>query len=819
MDNLVKDTRYALKLLMKERSFTAAALLTLALCIGANTAMFSVVNSVLLKPLPFAEPDGLVRIFNSYPKAGVERGSNGAPDYYDRLELQAFESLAMYETESMTIGESGRPRRVVGLTATPSLFALLGAEAVLGRTFTPAEGEPGSERAALLSHGLWQEQFAGTADVIGRSIRINDVVHTITGVMPRDFLFHSPEVQLWTPLRFSAEQRSDEGRHNNSWEMLGRLSHGVTVARAQSEIDALNGRLGEQFPQFRDILRDVGFRTVVTGYQSDLTRDVRSTLWLLQAGVLLVLLIGCVNIANLVMVRSTARHRELATRSALGAGHGRLVGQLVTEGMVLSVTGGMLGVFFGWACVRGIASFAAAELPRGAEISLDARTVLIALTVSVAAGLLFGAIPVARLLRGQLSSVFRDEGRTGTAGRSTRALRGGLVVAQVALAFALLIGAGLLLASFVRMMRVDPGFDAERLFTASVSMPATRYPDNDARRQFTATLLERLRTIPGVHAVAATNVLPFGDNMNASVVTPEGYTPEPGEALWAPVNSRVSDGYFSTMDIRVQSGREFTAGDVHDAPLVAMVDRTLAERFWPGRDPVGQRITQGTPGVGQDDNLAYRTVVGVVDDVRVVGIAGEQSHGHLYTPFAQQPVASMYISLRTDRDPLAFTGAVRTVLLELDPDIPLHQVLSMDQRVSASRTTERARTILLTGFASLALLLAAVGLYGVLAYTVAQRSAEIGIRMALGSSAGAVFRMVLGEGARLVAVGLVLGLAGSVLLSRLVSSMLYGVAPTDPTVYALVLMLLAVTALAASAVPARRAMRVDPIEAMRDSQG
>ena len=815
MENLIKDARFALKLLLKERSFTAAALLTLALCIGANTAMFSVVNSVLLKPLPFAEPDELVRIYNSYPGAGVERGSNGVPDYYDRRELAVFESLAMYETEGMTIGESGRPQRITGLAVTPTLFDLLGVRPHIGRAFTEEDGEEGSARQAILSYGLWQEQFAGAADVVGSTIRINDVAHTVTGVMGRDFVFEDPDAQVLIPLVFSAAQRSDDARHSNSWEMIGRLREGHTVERAQAEIDALNARLDEQFPQFSQILRNAGFRVVVADYQSDLTREVSGTLWLLQAGVLLVLLIGCVNIANLVLVRSTARHRELATRSALGAGHRRLTRQLLTEGVVLAAIGGALGLAAGWAGVRAFASFAAEELPRGAEIAMDFQTVLVAMAIALTAGLIFGAIPVLRLMRGELSSVFREEGRTGTASRATRTLRGGLVVAQVSIAFALLIGAGLMVASFVRMMRVDHGFQTDRLLTASLSLPVTRYPDDIARRQFISTLLQRMRALPGVEHAAATNVLPFGDNMNSSVVTAEGYVPQPEESLIAPVNSHVSAAYFETMGIDVVAGREFTEGDVADAPPVAIIDRTIAERFWPGRDPLGQRITQGAPDIM--DDLVYRTVVGVVDDVRVRGITADQPPGHYYVPLAQQTPARVYLGTRTSGEPLAMANAIRALVTDLDPDLPLYQVQTMEQRVSASFTTERARMILLVGFASLALLLAAVGLYGVLAYTVMQRSGEIGIRMALGSSARDVFRMVLGEGARLVALGLALGVAGSIALSRLVSSMLYDVAPTDPFVYAVVFALLSLTALAASTVPARRAMRVDPLVAMRDS--
>jgi predicted permease len=418
-------------------------------------------------------------------------------------------------------------------------------------------------------------------------------------------------------------------------------------------------------------------------------------------------------------------------------------------------------------------------------------------------------------MRGELSSVFREEGRTGTASRATRTLRGGLVVAQVSIAFALLIGAGLMVASFVRMMRVDPGFQTDHLLTASLSLPVTRYPDDVARRQFMSTLLQRMRALPGVEHASATNVLPFGDNMNSSVVTAEGYVPQPEESLIAPVNSSVSAAYFETMGIDVVAGREFKEGDVADAPPVAIVDRTLAERFWPGSDPLGQRVTQGVPDIM--DDLLYRTVVGVVDEVRVRGITTDQPPGHYYVPLAQQTSARTYLSARTSGEPLAMANAIRALVTDLDPDLPLYQVQTMEQRVSASFTTERARMFLLVGFASLALLLAAVGLYGVLAYTVMQRSGEIGIRMALGSSARDVFRMVLGEGARLVALGLALGVAGSIALSRLVSSMLYDVAPTDPFVYAVVFALLSLTALAASTVPARRAMQVDPLVAMRDS--
>jgi predicted permease len=817
MENLMKDVRYAVKLLAKQRGFTAAALLTLALCIGANTAMFSVVRSVLLKPLPFRDGQDIVYMTNSYPGAGIERASTGIPDYYDRIErTTVFSHLALLQSRGMTIGEPGRPERITGMAVTPSLFPLLFTDAAHGRTFTPEEGEPGAARVALISHGMWQEQYAGARDVLGKTIRINEVAHEIVGVMPRGFAFHQPDARVWVPLAFTPEQRADDRRHSNSWEMVGRLKPGATVAQAQRELDQINAQNDERFPQFREVLRKAGYRSIAANYQEDLTRDVRSTLWLLQGGVLFVLLIGCVNIANLILVRATSRHRELATRSALGAAHVRLVRQLMTESLVLAILGGALGVALGWLGMRTFATIAGDELPRATEITLDATVMLAALGVSVVVGLLFGVIPVARLLRGDMSSVFREEGRTGTATHRTHALRGALVVAQVSLAFALLIGAGLMISSFARTLAVDTGFEPDQLLTASVALPGARYSDADAQRQFHARLLERMRAIPGVQHAAAANMLLFGDDFNSSVVTPEGYTPQPEESLIAPINSAVSDDYFETMGIDVISGRSFTAGDVATAPPVAIIDQTLAERFFAGQDPLGRRITQGAPGLGEDDELLYRTIVGVVRHVRAQNLIGDQPPGHYYIPLAQEPDGQIHVTLRASIPLDAATTALRTAVTAIDPELPVHNVLSMEERIAASVTTDRVRTLLLLAFAALALFLAALGLYGVLSYSVAQRSAEIGIRMALGCSSSDVFRMVLGQGARLMVIGLGVGVLASVALARGVRDMLYGVAPIDPIVYSGVLALLSLTAVIACIVPARRATRVDPLVAIRE---
>jgi predicted permease len=815
MPSPARDIRHGVRLLVKHRAFTAAALLTLALCIGANTAIFSVLNSVLLKPLPFEGADRLVRIYSAYPGAGVERGGASVPDYYDRQRLPAFEHVALFTGRGMTVGESGRPERVRGAEVTPSFFAMLGVPAMVGRTFAEAEGEAGSHRVAVLSWGLWQERFGGEGDAVGRTIRIDDVAYDIVGVMPRNFVFEDRETRVWVPLVFSAEDRSDQMRHANNWEMIARLRPGVGLGQAQQQIDALNAATDERLPQYRELLTAAGFHTIVTGYHSDLTRDVRGTLWLLQAGVVLVLLIGTINIANLVLVRSTSRHRELATRAALGADRRRLAGQMLTESLVLALLGGVLGVIVGWLAVRGFSSFAMPDLPRSAEIAVDATTLLAAFGVAAVAGLLFGALPVARLFRADLSSVFRDEGRSGTASRATHAWRGALVVAQVALAFALLVGAGLMIASFARTLGVDPGFRPTNVLTAAVSLPVTRYADAAARRNFSDQLLERVRAVPGVESADITDVLPFGGSYNASAVMAEGYEPGPGESLVAPVNSRVGVEYFDAMGIRVRAGRAFDRGDIAGALPVAIVDRTLAQRYWPNEDAIGRRIAPGVPIDGMA--AEFRTIVGVVDDVRVRSLTGDEPIGHFYVPVAQEPTAQPFIVVRTALPPETITNALRTAVLDLDADLPLHGVRTLETRLAESLAAERLRMILLGAFGVLALFLAATGLYGVLAYSVAQRQAEIGIRMALGSSAAAIFALVLRQGARLVAIGLAFGVIGSIVLGRIVRSMLYGVAPADPVVLLGVLAALTATAFAACVLPARRAMQVEPMSAMRDS--
>ena len=815
----MRDVRLGLKRLLGDPGFAVSALLTLGLCVGANAAIFSVVRSILLRPLPFPESDRVVVIYNSYPNANAPRASAGVPDYYDRLEgTTAFEEIALVQRAGLSVGESGATERLASMRVTPSFFRLLRIPAAVGRAFTPEEGEPGNHLRAVLSWGFWQERFGGRADVIGQEVRIDGAAFSVAGVMPREFLYQDPDIRMWIPLAFSAEDRADENRHNNNFEMIGRLAPGYSIEVAQEQIDAVNRANDERFPQMREVLANAGFHTVVTGLQREGTRGIESTLLLLQAGVLLVLLIGCVNIANLVLVRATSRTRELATRLALGAGRARLARQLITESLVLGLLGGILGLAIGRAGLLLFSALGAEHLPRGSEIRMDAAVALFTFALATGSGFLFGAIPALRLRRADLSSVFRDGGRTGTAGRPAMTLRGTLVSAQVAAAFALLVAAALILVSFARTLAVDPGFRTEGLLTASVSLPVTRYDTGDARAGFVTNALDRIRSLPGVTNAAATNVVPLTGDYNSSVVTPEGHVPRPGESPISPIQSYVSPGFFETMEIGLISGRTFTEHDDADAEPVVMIDEWLARRYWPGEDAVGRGLYQGVPGVGMDDQLVLRRIVGVVREIRVASLAGEQPAGHYYIPHAQNASASIAFAVRTAAaDPAAALAAsLRAAIAAIDPDLPVYGITTMSARAAESLRTERARATLLLAFGGIALLLAAIGIYGVLAYAVSLRKAEIGIRMALGSSTRSVFGLVLRQGLAWVGAGVVIGLIASLAMSRVLRSLVHGIGTAEPTVFAAVFVIMCAVAIAACIAPARRAARVDPVVAMRE---
>ena len=814
----IQDVKFGVKLLWKNKAFAAAVVLTLGVCIAANSAIFSIVHSVVLKPLPLPESGRILLMYNSYPNAGAERGSTGAPDYYDRKrDLTVFEEQALYDFQGVTIGSERSAERVLSLAATPSFFRLLRVKPQLGRTFTDEEGEPGNERKAILSRGLWQQLFGGAESVLGSELRINGRMHTIVGVMPGDFLFLDPEVRLWTPLAFTPDQKADDKRHSNNWEMIGRLKPGATLEQAQAQVDALNAANMERFPQFREILQNAGFRTKVVGLQDQIVRDVRATLYLLWGGVLFVLLIGSVNIANLMMARGRARRKELAMRFALGAGRWRVARQLLTEALLLTISSASLGLILGYWGLKALSRLGLQEIPRGSEIAMDGTVVLFILGLASMIGLLIGAIPVAHALKLNTSQVLHEERVAG--GRGVRLVRTLLATAQVALALILLVGAGLLFASFRKILAINPGFVPRQVLTGALSLPSYRYRNDAERRAFTSRLLEKVKALPGVLEAGVTDTIPFGSNSSDSVMLAEGYPMKPGESLVSPSNIVVSSGYFRALRIPLHAGRYFEERDREDSPRVVVVDERLARKFWPDASPVGKRMWRPTSAenlVKPDGKVEWFIVAGVVGSVKLRALVDpDERMGAVYFPYAQSPRSSMTLAVRASGEATSVVNAIRSRVRELDPELPFYDVRTMQERLDGSLVNRRSPMLLALGFGAVAVFLSALGIYGVLAYLVAQRTREIGIRMALGSSAGEIFRLILREGALILGVGFGLGLAGALALGRYLRSALYGVSPMDPFVLAAVTGVLVLVSLLASTLPAMRAVRVDPVVALR----
>ena len=820
MEGWAKDLKFGVKLLLRDSGFTVTAVLTLAVALGANLAVFAIVRSVLQKPLPFPESQAVVYVLNSYPNAGVLRADTSVPDYFDRKrEVPAFSELAIYRFQGLTVGEPGAARRVRGVRATPSLLRLLRAAPVRGRMLLDEEGEIGNEAKAVLTYPLWQELYGGAGDVIGREIRVNGAPYEIVGVLPEGFLFLSPEARLFVPAAFSEEDRSDDNRHSNNWQMVGRLAKDSTLEQAQSQIDALNAVNLERFPVMREIVINSGFHTIAVPLQEDVVRDLRGTLHLLWGGVAAVLLIAIVNVANLVLVRSQTRLKELAIRSSIGAGRLRIARQLVSEMLLLVLAGAAVGVSIGFLLIEALRSFGIDELPRGTEIRLDLVSLAIVVAAAFVVGALLALIPVARMVRMNLSDIVHQEGRTSTGGRGAALLRKTLVVAQVAFALVLLIGAGLLLASFRRVLAIDPGFRPESVVTASVSLPPTRYAEETDMVGFHARALAGIRSIAGVERAGATSVIPFGGSYNDSVIMAEGYPMAPGESVISPARTEVTPGYFETMGIPLLSGRLFDEGDDGTAGNVVLVDERLAKKFWPGSDPVGKRMYEADSAedlVSPSENVTWHRVIGVVGSIRQRGLVESDDRiGAYYFPYRQGPWRFLTFVIRTERAPESVVAEAREIIRAIDPELPLYDVLTMEERVDQSLVARKTSILLSAGFGIVALFLAAVGIYGVLAYLVSQRTREIGIRMALGGTTRSAFALVLREGAVIIGLGLALGFGGALLLGGVLEQHLYGVGATEPSVLAAVSCLLAAVALVASVVPALRAASIHPVQAIR----
>jgi predicted permease len=825
MDRLLQDLKFAARLLVKDRAFTLTTVATLAVCLAANTAIFAIVNSVLLRPLPFPEPDRILTIFNAYPGAGVERASNSVPDYYDRLaHAPAFEEIAMYRSQGVTVGGQGQgdPERVSSMPVTPSFFRLLRAQPLRGRVFAEADAEVGQEQKVILSYGLWQRVFGGRDDAVGQSLRINGTPFVVVGILPQGWRFIDPEIQLWTPAAYTAEQRSDAQRHSNNWQQIGRLEPGATLEQAQSQIDAINAQNLERLPELKQILLNAGFETKAKSFHDDLVESSRRSLYLLWGGVLFVLVIGCVNVANLVSVRASTRVRELATRHALGASIQRLSRQMLTETIVLAILGGSVGIALGRWALTAVTVLGFDELPRGSEITLDVPAMAFSFLLVVAVGIVVGLFPIVAIRRVNLAQIVREEGRSGTASRGSRLVRRGLVTTQVAFALVLLVGAGLLLASFERVLAVNPGFASDHVLTGSVALPVSRYKDETAVRLALDAMLQRVRALPGVQAAGFTTTLPMSGNYSDSVILAEGYQMAPGESLVSPGQVVVSDGYFEAMKTGLVRGRLFDARDHATAPRVIIVDERLASKFWAGQDPIGRHMFQPSDVknlMQPPPREEWFTVIGVVEDVRLAGLVDRvdlKRVGTYYFPLSQDVRRAVGLAVRTAQEPTSMTAAVRRELAAIDPELPFYGVRTLDERVDQSLVDRRMPMLLAVSFACVALFLAAIGIYGVLAYQVSQRRREIGIRMALGAETGSIFAMVLGEGAIIVLAGTLAGLVGAFALRQTLQSQLYEIGAMDPRVVVSVAVVLVAVAMVACLVPARRAAKTDPVVALND---
>jgi predicted permease len=819
MESFLFDLKYSARSLWRAKGFALTVFLTFSVCIAANTALFAIVNSVVLRPLPVPEANSILLMSNEYPKAGVVGINNSSSgDYFDRMrEMTVFESQAVFKERDQTVELNGLPQRIHGMVVTPSWFTLLRVSPALGRPFSDEEGEIGRDHEVILSHGLWEQLYGGDKSALGRDLRISGQPFTIVGVMPKGFDFIDPEVRLWLPLGFTAEQKTQH--HSNNWYHIGRLKPSATLPQAQAQVNSINDENLERFPEFKELLINAGFHTVVTPLEDLLTAGVKRTLYLLWGGAVLVLLIGGLNIANLALTRLALRRKEMATRIALGAGRAQLVRQLLLENMGLALLGGVAGLALGAGLLRTLSAIGLEHFPRAGEVRMDAAVVIVSLGLSAAAGVFVGLFPVVSVSKLGINDALHEDSRTGTTGKKTRSVRQLLVAGQIGFAFALLMGAGLFLASFRRLLQVDPGFRPAGVVTASVALPRSKYGQAEDWRKFMNRALPAVRAIPGLVRAGATDVIPLGGDHNDSVILAEGYQMRPGESIVSPLSMDVTPGYFEAMGIRMVRGRSFDERDTEAAPRVVIVDERLAKHFWPNSDPIGRRMF--LPGDSKDllkvdEHTVWLTVVGVARTLRYERLDDSGATvGAYYFPISQQPDSILTFALQTTGDFDSAVRALRAEILRLDPDLAVFDVHSMSERIDLSLASRRTSMLLANVFGGVALFLAMLGVYGVLAYLVAQRTREIGIRMALGSTRASILRLVLWEGFELVLIGLVFGIVGAASLQKVVATEIYGVRPLDPLVLASVMAVIAIVALAACAVPARRAMRVDPIVALR----
>jgi putative ABC transport system permease protein len=813
-DHLVQDLRFGLRVLVKNPSFTAVAVLTLALGIGANSAIFSVVNAVLLRPLPFLAPDQLVRVVSVRLRENVPDNAS-YPDFADwRAQNHVFERMAAFHTDSFTLTGQGEAAHIPGAVVSADLFSLLSARPALGRTFLPEEdnlGAVGGGLVVILSYRLWQERFGADPGIVGRTIELDNRSFTVVGVMPAGFQFpiQAEPIDFWTTVAVefiapTGGQSMAEQRGAHYLDVIARLKPHVSGAQAQAEMRTIVNALNKQYPE------NAPRGTRIVPELDQLVGDVRPALLVLLAAVGCVLLIGCANVANLLVARAAARQKEMAVRGALGAGRGRIIRQLLTESLLLASVGGTLGTALALWGIHAVVGLVPEDIPRLADIHLDGSVLVFTILLSLLTGILFGLAPALQVSGPNVMESLKEGGR-GLADSLHRShMRSFLVVFDVAVAVVLLVGAGLLIQSFWHLQRVDPGFNPHRILTFKIDLPYTRY-EGVHQTQFFQQAVMRLNRLPGVRSASLVLPLPLdGDEIDTSFDIEGRHAARADQPRTN--YSWTEPGYFRTLGIPLLRGRDFTERDDLKAAPVVIINETLARNFFPGRDPIGLRIKPGISNGYKESPM--REIVGVVGDVKLNGLtapAGPQ----VYVPLAQSPLGSMIVVVHTEIDPLSVAPTVRREVAAMDKDLPIYGVKTLDQYLGESVAQSRFDTSLVGIFAALALALAAVGLYGVVSYSATQRTHEIGVRVALGAQKGDVLELVVGQGFKLALIGVAIGIAGALMLTRFLSSLLYGVRPTDPLTFIAVSMILTSVALMAGYIPARRATKVDPLVALR----
>ena len=804
MNTLWQDIRFALRMLWKNWSMTAIVIVVLALGIGANTAIFSVINAVLLRPLPYADPDRLVRLSEDSPQ--VPQMSISYPNFLDwREQNRVFSGLAAVQFRSLNLTGANEPERLAGRAVSANFFDVLGVRPALGRGFAADEDRPGANRVCLIGHGLWQRRFGSDASIIGKQLTMSGEQFTVVGVLPESYRFGTP-TDVFVPIGLRADEMTERSSHPGIYA-IARLKPGVTVETARAEIVAIAERIAQQYGM-------QGNSATLTSLQEFFVGDIRTSLLVLLGAVGFVLIIACANVANLLLARAASRQKEIAIRTALGAGRWRIIRQLLTESMVLALAGGIGGLLLATWGVDALRAASVDSLPTTAQIDLDRQVLLFTLFISLITGVVFGLAPAFGASKPDLNDMLKEGGRGATAGGRRATVRSLLVVSEIALSLVLLISAGLLVKSFWRLLNADPGFAAQNLLTMQLALKANE-GEGGKVLNFFRELEGRVAGLPGVEAAAYSNGLPLLGASDTSFAIEGRPHPEPGKQPQTMLYATSPD-YLRAMGIRLIKGRFFTAQDTQRSQRVAVIDEAFARQQFPDEDPIGQRIAG-------DGDAPSAEIVGVVAHVKHFGLDADESiQAQLYFPFNQAPddalpslAGRMNFVLRTTADPLNLTAAVRREVQSLDPNQPVYNVNTMEETLDRSLAAQRLSTTLLLLFAAVALVLAAVGLYGVMSYAVTQRRHEIGIRMALGAQTGDVLRLVVGQGMTLILIGVALGLAGAFAATRVMASLLYGVSATDPVIFFSVALMLAIVALVACYVPARRATKVDPMVALR----